>query len=228
MRDPLFFRMFGYDPSLVPNRFVADLDRGVTNTRDAEKISGATIGYPGWGVLYHVLLSHLRPEAENVIVETGSNVGCSSIILAQALKDSGRAGVVHTIEIDPATAEKARANIKAAGVEDRIILHLGDATNVLPGLLADIPKVRLAFLDGSHLMEDVLAEFALVESKLDKGGLILMDNTYRIAEPHEDQRVHGAIPEIKRRWGGNFINLEFVSWWTPGLALWQRETFTLA
>lgn len=228
MRDPVFFRMFGYNPDLLPNRFLASLDRGVGDTKAAEAKSGATIGFPGWGVLYYVLLSHLRPDAENVIIETGSNVGCSAIVLAQALIDSGRRGVVHTIEIDAKTASLARANFDAAGVSDRIVLHVGDARDLLPGIVAGIDTIRFAFLDGSHLFDDVLAEFALVESKLDKGGLIAMDNTYRIAEPHEDQRVHGAIGEIKRRWGGNILNLEFVSWYTPGLALWQRETFTLA
>jgi hypothetical protein len=26
-------------------------------------------------------------------------------------------------------------------------------------------------------------------------------------------------------YGGNLINFEFVSWYTPGLAIWQKEPF---
>ncbi len=181
----------------------------------------------GWNVLYSILLSHLRPDAENILIETGTNVGCSAIVMAQALIDSGRPGRLHTMEIDPKNAALAQQNFDAAGVSDRIELHVGNSRDILPSILAKSGPVRFAFLDGSHLFDDVIYEFSHVEAKLDKGGLIAMDNTYRLAEPPEDPRVHGAIPEIQRRWGGNFINLEFVSWYTPGLALWQREAFTL-
>ena len=47
-------------------------------------------------------------------LETGTNWGCSTIVLAQALKDSGYEGIVHTIEIDLDTYERTKLNIRAA------------------------------------------------------------------------------------------------------------------
>jgi hypothetical protein len=52
-----------------------------------------------------------------------------------------------------------------------------------------------------------------------------MDNTYQIAEPHEDQRVNGFLKQLPAKHGGNIINLPFCSWFTPGLAIWQKSPF---
>ena len=51
------------------------------------------------GLLYHILLSHLDRDKEEIIIETGTNFGCTSIVLAQALKDS-EDGRVITIELE--------------------------------------------------------------------------------------------------------------------------------
>lgn len=53
--------------------------------------------------------------------------------------------------------------------------------------------------------------------------IVMFDNTYEISEPGEDPRVNGALKEIQATYGGNLINMEFVSWYTPGLALWQKK-----
>jgi predicted O-methyltransferase YrrM len=228
MRPPLYFRRFDYDRRLVPNRWLAGREEGVRNLEEAAARTGKTIGYPGWSALYSILLCHLYPDHENIIVETGTNVGCSSTILAQALIDVGAGGRVHTIEIDPATAAKAAENFRAAGVDKVIAQYVGDAKAELEKLLPRLAPVRAAFLDGSHDEADVLREFELVEPKLAPGAVVFFDNTYQIAEKGEDPRVNGALRKIKARYGGNIVNLEYVSWYTPGLALWQRETFTMA
>ena len=59
--------------------------------------------------------------------------------------------------------------------------------------------------------------------KLTDDALVIFDNTYRIAEEGEDQRVNGALKAVQARHGGNLVNLEFVSWYTPGLAIWQKQ-----
>jgi hypothetical protein len=53
--------------------------------------------------------------------------------------------------------------------------------------------------------------------------LAIADKTYLIAEEGEDQRINGALRRIHEQYGGNLINLEYVSWFTPRLALWQRK-----
>ena len=52
---------------------------------------------------------------------------------------------------------------------------------------------------------------------------MIFDNTYQIAEEGENPRVNGFLGEMQDRYGGNLVNIEFVSWYTPGLALWQKK-----
>lgn len=225
MKEPVFYRVFDYDKTLLPNPHLAALEAGVGDIEQAKIRTGFTIGYPGWGVLYYATLCSLDPDATNVLVETGTNLGCSTIVLAQALIDSGTDGVVLTVEIDEDYRTRALENLRAAGVADRVVSAQGDAKQVLPEMLQEHGEIRVAFLDGSHLCGDVVAEFALVHPRLAPRGVVLFDNTYQIAEEHEDQRVFGALRHIERLYGGHLVNLPFVSWYTPGFAIWQQEPF---
>jgi len=223
MKLPVYHRIFGYDLARLPNRHLAALEEGVETIEQARQRSGATIGYPGWGVIYHLLLAHLDRSRYEIVVETDTNWGCTTIVLAQALVDAGCAGRVITFELDPANADIARTNITTAGLEKRVELHVGDNRILMSDALRTETGLRVAFLDASHLYDDVLSEFEAILPKLADDALVLFDNTYRIAEEHENQRVNGALKTIKARHGGNLINLQFVSWYTPGFALWQRQ-----
>lgn len=225
MKPPKFYRLFDYDRGRLPNAHLRALEDGVPDLETARTRSGATIGYPGWSLIYDLALCTLDPEADNPIVETGSNWGCTTIVLAQALIDRRAKGHVWTVEIDPENAVRARANYEAAGVAERITLVEGDAKATLAKLAAALPPIRLAFLDGCHLHDDVVIEFEAVVDRLAPGALVVLDNTYLIAEPHEDQRVHGVLKTILARHGGNLVNLPFVSWFTPGVAIWQKAPF---
>ncbi len=87
----------------------------------------------------------------------------------------------------------------------------------------EIEFTCFVFLDACHFYEDVLFEFESLLPKLADDALVLFDNTYPIAEENEDQRVNGALKTILDCHGGNLINLKFVSWYTPGLAIWQKQ-----
>lgn len=223
MKPPVYHRMYGYDLARLPNRHLATLEEGVGTIEQARQRSGASIGYPGWGLIYHLMLAHLDRKRYEVVVETGTNWGCTTIVLAQALADAKCEGHVVTFELDEDNAEIARSNISAAGLSDRVKLHVGDSHKLLQAALRGDATVRVAFLDASHLFYDVLYEFEAIFPRLADDALVIFDNTYQIAEEHEDQRVNGALKAIVQRHGGNLINLEFVSWYTPGLALWQRR-----
>ncbi len=226
MKSPKYYRVFNYKRSLLPNDYLAFLEDGVGSIEMAKEKSGFSIGFPGWGLLYYLLLSHLVPDEENIIIETGTNLGCTTIILAQALKDTSSKGKIFTIEIDNDSYEIALNNIQKAGLDMYVHNILGDSKTELPILVNKLDaKIRLAFLDGSHLFNDVLFEFETIDPLLGEQSLVIFDNTYQIAEPHEDQRVNGAIKHIHQKYGGNLINLEYVSWFTPGLAIWQKVPF---
>jgi precorrin-6B methylase 2 len=225
MKKPLYYRKFNYDRALLPNQRLKELEEGIFSIEDAQKSSGLTIGFPGWGLVYYSALATLNTEKKNIILETGTNRGCSTIVLAQALKDSGAEGVVHTVELEPSNVEIAKENVKKAGLESLVIFHTGDSRVVIPKICKEIHEIQVAFLDGCHLKGDVLGEFREIFPKLENRSIVLMDNTYKIAEDHEDSRVFGALPEILEQFGGQIVNLPFVSWYTPGLAMWQKNPF---
>lgn len=222
MHPPIFRRMFGYNLALLPNAHLARLEEGVSSIEEAREKSGATIGYPGWGLIYYMLLSHLDRSKAETIIETGTNQGCTTIVLAQALIDSGVSGHVHTFELDLQNVTGAQRNLKAAGVDHRVKIHEGDVRTTLPPAIAKMQNVRFAFLDASHLEQDVLFEFDTILPHLAPDAIVVFDNTYAISEPGEDPRVNGALKKLLRGLGGNLINFEHVSWFTPGLAIWQR------
>lgn len=201
------------------------MEQGVTTIEQAIDKTGFTIGYPGWNLIYHILLSHLNPKEYNIIIETGTNLGFSTIILAQALKDSACPGKVFTVELNQQYYEVAISNFRQASVSDFIDAKNAHSFDFLNDFAkANIP-VRIAFLDASHLFDDVIKEFDIILPLLGPQSIVIFDNTFLIAEEHEDQRVNGALREILRRHGGNLINFEIVSWYTPGIAIWQKYPF---
>lgn len=223
MKDPIYRRTFDYNRAMLPNKHLASLEEGVTTQAEAEQKTGLTIGYPGWGFIYYLLLSHLDRQRDEIIIETGTNQGCTTIVLAQALIDAGCGGHIETFELSPDNAAKAEVNLKAAGVEGRVNLHVGNSRETLAPCIAGMSGIRVAFLDASHLYADVMAEFQTLLPHLAEDAIVLFDNTYEIAEQGEDVRVNGALKEIAAEYGGNLINLEHVSWYTPGLAIWQKR-----
>lgn len=226
MRDPVFHRRLDYDRGLIPNAYLRELDAAVSSIEEARERTGASIGYPGWTIIYSLLLATLPPSRPGVIVETGTNFGASTIILAQALNDTA-GGAVHSFEIEAELHHKAGRLIDEAGLSDLAQLHLGDSRRLLPALLSKNDMVvDAAFLDGAHDAATLLEEFAAVRPHLRKGAPVFMDNTYPIAEPEKGEapRVNQALSTILDRFGGQLLNLPFVSWYTPGLAIWQGET----
>jgi Predicted O-methyltransferase len=217
-KTPLFYRKFDYDRRLVPNAYVASRDQAATNVAQAEAATGLTVGYPGWNILYYVTLASLKPGDHNVILETGTNWGFSTIMLAQALRDSGLDGEVHSSELDPENHRRAQDNLAGSGVGDLVRLHLGDSLAFLREFAAARPRVRVAFLDSGHDQEHVLEEFRLLRPLLDEAGTVIFDNTFKLrTDDDPEQNVNGGLRRIMSEFGGNLVNFPHCSWYTPGM-----------
>ena len=225
MKEPKFYRIFDYPNILLPNEYLASLEKDITNIEDARKSTGNSVGYPGWNLVYYLLMSHLDRNGFNHVVETGTNHGCTTIILAQAIKDTKTNGVVHTIEIDSKNYQRAINNFAKAQLDHLIKPICGDSKIELPKVVNELDSIRIAFLDGCHLLESVVFEFETIYPKLTNSSIVIFDNTFCIAEETEDQRVNGALKYIYKNYGGQLINLEFVSWYTPGVAIWQKQPY---
>lgn len=104
------------------------------------------------------------------VVEVGCNVGYSALWMASALAPDGR---IDTIEIDPATAARARANFAAAGFAGRVHVHEGAALDVLPRLVGPFD---LVFLDA--VKAEYVRYLDLVLPHVRVGGLVVADNMF--------------------------------------------------
>ena len=123
---------------------------------------------PAQGKLLHILV---KISGARRVLEIGTLGGFSTIWMARALPDGGR---IVTIEIDPRTAEVARANFAGAGVADRIELRVGAALDILPEL--DGP-FDLVFIDADKVNNARYAEWGL---KLGRPGTVIVcDNVVR-------------------------------------------------
>lgn len=115
-----------------------------------------------------VLVSAVKKKKPRRILEIGTYVGYSAILMAEA---TGPQTEILTIEVDSDIAEIARMNIKKAGFEDRVEIRIGDATKLISSLTGTFDFM---FIDASK--EDYLTYLKLAEKKLEKRAIVVADN----------------------------------------------------
>lgn len=109
------------------------------------------------------------------ILEFGTLGGYSTIHLARALEPGGR---LYSLELDPRSAEVARASIDAAGVGEAVEIRVGPALESLPGLDADgAGPFDLVFIDADKPNTPAYMAWSLERTR--RGGLIVADNVVR-------------------------------------------------
>lgn len=209
-------RLFDYNRRLLPNRYLAKVEAEVHDLESAIRRTGLSIGYPAWNLLYYVCLTALPPDLPAVnLVETGTNAGYSTIILAQVLNDRRLDCRLQTVDIDPAATATARANLTEAGLDSYVDFYTEDSLTFLERYVAGVDTVHFAFLDGNHEAEHVVKEFTLLHPRLNRRHCtVYFDNT-------TDEGVAEALRTIKEKFGGNLIELPNCSWAPPGNAIWQ-------
>ena len=125
---------------------------------------------PAQGAFLHLLA---RMQGATRILEIGTLGGYSTIWLARALPGHGR---LVTLEISPAHAEVARANLAAAGLSDKVEVRVGPAAESLPGL-ADLAPFDLIFMDADKPGNPGYLTAAVRLSR--PGAVIVVDNVVR-------------------------------------------------
>ena len=152
------------------------------------------------GALLRTLIAAVKPEK---ILEVGTAVGYSALLMAQAMpKDGG----ITTIEKDGKRADLARKHFKEAGLENRIVLMEGDAEEIFKHLSESYDFVFMDAAKGQYLhwLPQIL-------ELMNPGAVLFSDNVFqegdifesRFAVVRRDRTIHGRMRdylyELKHR-----------------------------
>ena len=126
------------------------------------------------------------------ILEIGTFTGYSAICMARGLAHDG---ILHTIDINDELAETAKRYFRLAGLENAIVMHVGDAIRIIPEIDENFD---LVFIDGDK--EEYLQYYEKVFPKINRGGFILADNVLWggkvLAEYGDDDKETRCIREF--------------------------------
>ncbi|WP_445385587.1 O-methyltransferase [Robiginitalea sp. IMCC44478] len=112
------------------------------------------------------------------ILEIGTYTGYSALCLAEGLQSGGS---LHTIDVNPELRAIQQKYFQKSDYADQITSHLGEALDVIPGLKQTFD---LAFIDADKA--EYPDYFEAVYPKMNKGGMILLDNVLwsgKVVEP---------------------------------------------
>jgi predicted O-methyltransferase YrrM len=127
----------------------------------------------------------VRVSGARRILEIGTLGGYSTIWLARALPEDGR---LITLELEARNAEVARANIARAGLEGRVELREGRASESLAALAAEnVAPFDLIFIDADKANNSEYLRWSLKLSR--PGTVIVLDNVVRdgrVVDPDSD------------------------------------------
>lgn len=130
------------------------------NHQEAHMISGHTQG------LFLQMMSKIVSPLQ--ILEIGTFTGYSALCLAKGLPPNG---TLHTIELREEDAAVSQRNFNRSNLGDKIILHTGNALEIIPRL--DF-NWDLVFIDADKV--NYIQYYELVLPSVRSGGIILADN----------------------------------------------------
>ncbi|MBS1745228.1 MAG: O-methyltransferase [Bacteroidetes bacterium] len=145
---------------------------------------------PVQGKFLEFISTLLQPK---YILEVGTFVGFSAICLAKGLQKDGE---LHTIEMREDDANTAWKNITAAGMQQKIHLHRGDARVLIKTLEY---KWDLVFIDADKTSYITYYEETL--QRLSNRGFILADNVLfhgQVLEEKIDNKSAKAIAQFNQ------------------------------
>lgn len=117
------------------------------------------------GKLLEMISGLLQPRR---ILEIGTFTGYSALCLAKGLLKDGK---LHTIELREEDAAVAKANFDRSSAAEKIILHQGNALQIIPALQE---TWDLVFIDADKA--GYIDYYKLVLPAVRQGGFILADN----------------------------------------------------
>jgi predicted O-methyltransferase YrrM len=128
------------------------------------------------------------------ILEIGTLGGYSTIWLARGMRPGGR---LITLEVDPAHAAVAHANLQHAGLGGVVQVRIGSALDTLPRIAAEgAGAFDLIFIDADKANIPAYFEWAVKLSH--PGALIIVDNVVRDGNVIDAESSDASIKGVRR------------------------------
>lgn len=137
------------------------------------------------GKLLEILVRMIRPS---LVLEIGTYTGYSAISMARALPHGA---MLHTIEINDEMVDICREYVIKAGLEDKIIMHTGDALDIMEELNFSFD---LIYIDGDKRQYPQYYELSY--ERLNKNGYIVIDNVLwdgKVIDPGKNDAMTEGI-----------------------------------
>jgi cephalosporin hydroxylase len=125
------------------------------------------------------LMMELQPERT---LEVGLACGGSALVFSTAHRDLGHVPDRQHIAIDPNQTNPqgydsiGLDNLSRAGLLEYVRFEEGFSSAILPKLVDGGVTTQLAYIDGSHLFEDVFVDFYYLNLMLEEGGVVCFDD----------------------------------------------------
>ena len=120
-------------------------------------------------------------EGASHTIEIGMAWGMSTLFILEALLENG-AGLSAHLVTDPYESIEyhgaGRRNVKEAGLEEFVEIEEEAAEVLLPKLILQGRRFDFAFIDGSHLFDNVFVDLVFVHRLLKPGGVVIFDDTF--------------------------------------------------
>lgn len=117
------------------------------------------------GRVLSLLSKLIRPKH---ILEVGTYTGYSALCLAEGLRKEGE---LHTIDLNDMLDDRIKSYFSESEFASNIHFHLGDATQIIPGLKNEWD---LVFIDADK--ENYITYYNQLIDQMSSGGIILADN----------------------------------------------------
>ena len=139
-------------------------------SRSVSTITSLAAKSPKYAALLFRIVKYYKPH---YILELGTSLGISTAYLAAADKNS----VVVSGEGNFVVASKAKNNLESLGLYNTRIVT-GNFDNTLPEMVAAIPRVDLAFIDGNHREKPTVKYFHELLSKVSGSSVLIFDDIH--------------------------------------------------
>lgn len=154
------------------------------------------MSYQGGSPYFHQLVQYslVRLLKPAIVVETGGTPGNSSAFILRALQRNDK-GVLHTVDLPPTRTldvsspqpngvwiHSGMPEGQSSGwaipddLRSRHYSHLGDAKELLPGVLDEAGTVELFIHDSDHSYEHMMFEFEAAWPHIPPGGVLMSDD----------------------------------------------------